>query len=84
MELTAARSARASLIREHGMQVGLALKPGTPHEAVAPYVDLIDMVPLTTAPPSLTTELRPSPRQPPPQPPPHPNPRRAPTLTRCS
>ena len=84
MELTAARSARASLIREHGMQVGLALKPGTPHEAVAPYVDLIDMVPLTTAQPSLTTELRPSPPQPPPQPPPHPNPRRAPTLTRCS
>ena len=44
MELTAARSARASLIREHGMQVGVGLKPGTPHEAVAPYVDLVDMV----------------------------------------
>ena len=44
MELTAARSARASLIREHGMQVGVALKPGTPHEAVAPYVHLVDLV----------------------------------------
>ena len=40
-----------SLIREHGMQVGLALKPGTPHEAVAPYVDLIDMVLVMTVEP---------------------------------
>ena len=43
-ELSAARSARGSLIQEHGMKVGVALKPGTPMEAVAPFVGLVDMV----------------------------------------
>lgn len=40
-----------SLIQEHGMKVGVALKPGTPMEAVAPFVGLVDMVLVMTVEP---------------------------------
>ena len=46
-------SARGSLIQEHGMKVGVALKPGTPMEAVAPFVGLVDMVLVAAFQPSL-------------------------------
>merc|ERR1719231_245206 len=40
-----------SLIREHGMKVGIALKPGTTADAVAPFVALVDMVLVMTVEP---------------------------------
>ena len=51
-ELSAAHPARGSLIQEHGMKVGVALKPGTPMEAVAPFVGLVDMVLVAAVQPS--------------------------------
>jgi|EP00908_Phaeocystis_cordata_P025034 ribulose-phosphate 3-epimerase len=39
------------LIRENGMKVGLALKPGTGVDSVAPYVALVDMVLVMTVEP---------------------------------
>jgi len=38
-------------IKAHGMKCGLALKPGTPVEAVQPYLPLIDMVLVMTVEP---------------------------------
>lgn len=38
-------------VREAGMKVGLALKPGTPVETVAEYVELADMVLVMTVEP---------------------------------
>lgn len=40
-----------SLIRSCGMQVGVALKPGTSVEAVAPFIALVDMVLVMTVEP---------------------------------
>ena len=40
----AAVSEVVAAIKESGMYVGIALKPGTPIEAVLPYVEDIDMV----------------------------------------
>lgn len=40
-----------SLIREHGMKVGVALKPGTSVEVVAPFIELVDMVLVMTVEP---------------------------------
>jgi len=39
------------LIREHDMKVGVALKPGTGVEAVAPFISLVDMVLVMTVEP---------------------------------
>ena len=40
-----------ALAKRHGMQVGLAVKPGTPVEAVLPYCDSVDMVLIMTVEP---------------------------------
>mmetsp|Transcript_92389 Transcript_92389/g.261283 ORF Transcript_92389/g.261283 Transcript_92389/m.261283 type:complete len:164 (-) Transcript_92389:26-517(-) len=40
-----------SAIREAGMRVGVALKPGTPASDVAPFVSLVDMVLVMTVEP---------------------------------
>ena len=58
------------------MKVGVALKPGTPMEAVAPFVGLVDMVLVAAFQPSLrplTSALTPIPTR-----------TLTPTLTRCS
>ena len=43
--------ALCKLIKSTGMEVGIALKPDTPHDAVLPYMTLLDMVLIMTVEP---------------------------------
>jgi ribulose-phosphate 3-epimerase len=40
-----------ALLREHGLGVGVTLRPGTPAEAVEPFIDQVDMVLVMTVEP---------------------------------
>ena len=39
------------MIRERGVRPGLSIKPGTPAEAILPYLDLLDLVLVMTVEP---------------------------------
>ena len=51
VESTANVPEAITLIRHHGKQVGLSLKPGTPAEALFPYIDLVDLILVMTVEP---------------------------------
>lgn len=51
LEATKDPAALIKQIRATGMKVGVALRPGTPVEAVLPWVDLVDMVLIMTVEP---------------------------------
>lgn len=40
-----------ALIHEHGVKVGISIKPGTPASAVEPYLEMVDMVLVMTVEP---------------------------------
>lgn len=40
-----------TLIREHGVKVGISIKPGTPAREVKPYLEMVDMVLVMTVEP---------------------------------
>ncbi len=52
-QIEGASDVRATLekIRSFGVKTGLAVKPGTPVEAVSPYMDLLDMILIMTVEP---------------------------------